>query len=85
MNNITISDTTPKQDKVIDEARTQYNTENPHAQKTLKQFLVMELDAFVAGYVAQKRRQQREELKLDGVTDSAFAQIRAIAEANQAP
>jgi hypothetical protein len=85
MNNITISDTTPKQDKVIDEARAQYNEENPHAQKTPKQFLVMELDAFVAGYVAQKRRQQREALQLDGVTDAAFAQIKAIAEANQAP
>lgn len=85
MINITISETTPKQDKVIDEARAQYNSENPNSQKTSKQFLVMELDAFVAGYVAQNSRQQREALQLDGVTDDAFAQIKAIAEANQAP
>ncbi len=85
MNNITISDTTARQDKVIDAERAQYNLENPLTPKTSKQFLVMKLDEFVSRFVDQHRRQQRQTIRLDNVTDAGFDQIKAIADANQNP
>ena len=83
MINIAITDTTAKQDKVIDAERAQYNLEHPLTQKNSKQFLVMKIDEFVQRYVEQQRRQQRQTIQLDNVTDDAFDQIKAIADANQ--
>ena len=85
MQNITITDTTAKQDRVIDAERAQYNLEYPLTPKTSKQFLVMKLDEFVEKYVRQKRQQQRQTIRIDNVTDDAFDAIKAIADANQTP
>ena len=83
MQNITITDTTAKQDRVIDAERAQYNLEYPLTPKTSKQFLVMKLDELVEQYVQHQRRHQRQSIRLDNVTDAGFDQIKAIADANQ--